>query len=187
MASRALMARFRTAFSTWLGSTSVFHNPPAITVSTWIFSPRVRRSMSLMSRITRPRSTELGSSAWRRAKASSWPVRREPRATAPMAFCSRSRRRGSACTSAPGHRQIEIGADDLQQVVEVVRHAAGEMADRFHLLGLAHHGLGAQPGGDVQHPDQEAAGGDGGLVDVQFAVGPDDMLGIGAGLFGPAG
>ena len=32
----------------------------------------------------------------------------------------------------------EIGgrADDRQQVVEIVRHAAGELADRFHFLGL---------------------------------------------------
>ena len=77
------------------------------------------------------------------------------------------------------HRKVEIGADDLQQVVEVVRHPAGQVADGFHLLGLAHHAFGAQAGGDVHHTDQEAAGGDGRLVDIQFAIGPGDMLGVG--------
>lgn len=59
-----------------------------------------------------------------------------------MAFCSRSRRRGFGLQHAgAGHRQVQIGADDLQQVVEIVRHSARQMADRFHFLGLAHDGL----------------------------------------------
>ena len=35
-----------------------------------------------------------------------------------------------------GGQQLQVAGDDLQQVVEVVRHAAGEFADRFHLLRL---------------------------------------------------
>ena len=34
-------------------------------------------------------------------------------------------------------QQLQIAADDLQQIVEIVRDAAGEFADRFHLLRLA--------------------------------------------------
>jgi hypothetical protein len=30
--------------------------------------------------------------------------------------------------------QLHVGADDVQDVVEVVRHAAGQLADRFQLL-----------------------------------------------------
>ena len=70
MASRALMHRLSTAFSTCAVSTSVFHKPPEITVSTSISSPRVRRSMSSMPAMKRPILTTLGSSAWRRPNAS---------------------------------------------------------------------------------------------------------------------
>ncbi len=34
-------------------------------------------------------------------------------------------------------QQLGVGEDDGQQVVEVVRDAAGQLADRLHLLGLA--------------------------------------------------
>ena len=39
--------------------------------------------------------------------------------------------------------QLQVAADDLQQVVEVVRHAAGQFADRFHLLRLLQRRLSA--------------------------------------------
>ena len=35
-----------------------------------------------------------------------------------------------------GQKQIGITDDRLQDVVEIMRHAAGELADRLHLLGL---------------------------------------------------
>ena len=35
-----------------------------------------------------------------------------------------------------GEQQVAVADDGLQHVVEVVRHAAGELADRVHLLGL---------------------------------------------------
>ena len=77
------------AFSTWLGSTSVFHKPARDHRFHFDLLAQGPAQQSVMSRMTRPRLTERGSSAWRRAKASSWPVRREPRDTAPIAFCSR--------------------------------------------------------------------------------------------------
>ena len=45
-------------------------------------------------------------------------------------------------------KQLQIAADDLQDVVEVVRDAAGELADRLHLLRLAQLRLGLGAFGD---------------------------------------
>ena len=50
--------------------------------------------------------------------------------------------------------QLQVAADDLQQVVEVVRHAAGQLADGLHFLGLLQRGLGAPHG---LHPGQVGA------------------------------
>ncbi len=69
-----------------------------------------------------------------------------------------------------GDGQIEIGVDDLQQVVEVVRHAAGKMAHGLHLLRLAHASLRTHALGHVGGGDQEAFAGDVGLVDVERAI-----------------
>ena len=44
--------------------------------------------------------------------------------------------------------QLQVAADDLQDVVEVVRHAAGELADGLHLLRLAQLRLGLRAFGD---------------------------------------
>ena len=58
-------------------------------------------------------------------------------------------------TAAPLLRQVAAaqevgrGADDGQQIVEIVRDAAGQLADRFHLLRLAQRFLGLAPLGDV--------------------------------------
>ena len=79
-----------------------------------------------------------------------------------MAFFSRGSARASL-----GHRraeQLEVAADHLQQVVEVVGDAAGELADRLHPLGFAQPLLGADPVGDVAHrADQPVAGAVAGL------------------------
>ena len=47
-------------------------------------------------------------------------------------------------------QQLEIAEHRGQQVVEVVRHAAGELADRFQLLQLAQLVLGAGALGDLR-------------------------------------
>ena len=113
-----------------------------------------------------------GSSACRRANASNCAVRRDPRSTAASAFLSRAEslriRRGIAAG------EIEIGADDLQEIVEIVRHAARQMPDRLHLLRLAQRLFGAHARGDVGDRDQEAVIRNGGGIDVEIAVGDDD-------------
>ena len=49
----------------------------------------------------------------------------------------------------PRLQQLEIADDRGQQIVEVVRDAAGQMADGLHLLGLAQLLLHRFPGGQV--------------------------------------
>ncbi len=46
-------------------------------------------------------------------------------------------------------QEIGRGADDGQKIVEIMRHAAGELPDRFHLLRLAQRFLAAAAFGDV--------------------------------------
>ncbi len=58
IASRALTARFSTAFSSWFGSAKIRQMPPASTVSIATASPSVRRISSDM-----PPTSRLGSSA----------------------------------------------------------------------------------------------------------------------------
>ena len=65
-------------------------------------------------------------------------------------------------TAAPVLAEIaaaqEVGrrADDGEKVVEIVRDAAGQLADRIHLLGLAKRLLGLPPLGDVDGLGQDA-------------------------------
>ena len=86
MASRALIARLRMAFSISLGSALVDHNDDAKTEDIWIGSPSVRRSSSAMLRTRSFRLTTVGSSWRRRAKVSSRAVNRAPMSAA---FCAR--------------------------------------------------------------------------------------------------
>ena len=55
-----------------------------------------------------------------------------------------------------GH-QIQIGADDLQQIVEIVGNAAGELANGLHLLRLAERHLGLYTLGYIQAGHQKTA------------------------------
>jgi hypothetical protein len=57
---------------------------------------------------------------------------------------------------APGH--VRVPRDHGQEVVEVVRDAAGELADRLHLLGLPQPLLELAPLGDVAQHEQVPAG-----------------------------
>ena len=54
-------------------------------------------------------------------------------------------------------QQIEVADDDAEHVVEVVRHAAGEVADRLHLLRLRELALDQPAFGDVLHGAGDAA------------------------------
>ena len=53
--------------------------------------------------------------------------------------------------------EVEVRLDDLKDVVEVVRHAAGELAGRLHLLALPQRHLVAQLLGDVDAANDRTA------------------------------
>ena len=82
MASRALTARFRMALSSWPGSAWTRHESrPGSTVTSMV-SPRVRRRRPVMPPARTPASIVRGRRAWRREKASSFPVRSAPNSAA---------------------------------------------------------------------------------------------------------
>ena len=87
-----------------------------------------------MAPITSLMSARSGCSGWRRAKASSRRVRSAPRSADSSASRTSSSVTGSSGADLAQH--VEIADDDRQQVVEVVRQTAGELADRLHLLRL---------------------------------------------------
>ena len=134
MASRALMARLSTAFSTSLGSARVGHSRGASSVPSAIVSPSVRRSSSAMPSTCSLRSSTTGSSRLRRANVSSRLVSRAPISAALLARASRSLLLGIGELHL---QQLVVAGDDGEQVVEVVGDAAGELPDRLHALRLA--------------------------------------------------
>ena len=77
--------------------------------------------------------TVLGFIGWRREKVSSWRVSASPRAAA--ARSPRAARTFFGLLKRAQHG-LGVAVDDHQQVVEIVRDAAGELAERFHLLRL---------------------------------------------------
>ena len=80
------------------------------------------------------RSSTRGCSTCRRLNASSWPVSAAARAAA---FLISSAWRRSWLVLEAVDQELAVAGDRGQEVVEVVRDAAGEAADRLHLLRLA--------------------------------------------------
>ena len=85
MASRALMHRFRSAFSSWPGSISAGHRPAAPTTSREISGPIVRRISSSIPPMSAFTLVGLGVRVWRREKASRRWVSAAARLAAPCA------------------------------------------------------------------------------------------------------
>ena len=87
------------------------------------------RTASMRSR----RSTTTGINCWRREKASNCRVSFSPRPAA-------ARIASTACTSfgsvSRRLQDLRVAGHDHQQIVEVVGDAAGELAERLHLLRL---------------------------------------------------
>ena len=83
-----------------------------------------------------------------RLNMSNWRVRLAARSAA-MAICRTDSAepcgRGPACAQ----QQAGMALDDGQDVVEIVGHAGGQLADRLHLLGLAQLGFEVEALGDV--------------------------------------
>ena len=111
----------------------------APTISSEMSSPSARFRKSASPFSSRLTSSALGLSGCCRENASSRLVSMAAR-WAPASHC---RCGGPACTFAPSVqdfnlllRVLEIADDDGQEIVEVMSHPAGEMADRFEPLRL---------------------------------------------------
>ena len=142
------------AFSSWPGSILAFHGSSVISSSMEMRSPSECRSRSARSVTRRATLVGCGASGWRRAKASSCWVRRAPRRPPRRGLQARQHRRIGV------HRtlhQVEVRLDDLEDVVEVVRHAAGKLTGRLHLLALPQRHLVAQLLGDIDEANDRTA------------------------------
>ena len=139
IASRALMQRFSSAFSSCGGSTSAGHSPVAPTTSMATEGPTVRRMRSSMPETSVLTSVARGSSVCRREKASRRCVSAAARRAAPGRGDHVAVELGDPALRDAQGQQLEAAGYAGEQVVEVVRQAAGELAHRFHLLRLAHH------------------------------------------------
>ena len=134
MASRAFTARLRMASSSSLGSTRTAHGSPG--TSTLIsMSPRSeRRSMSLRSGSSLARSMTVGVSVCRRENVSSWRVET-------LAALRRGgdhvEETGLVVLAQAAAQALDAAVDDHQQIVEVMRDPAGQLADRLQPLRLA--------------------------------------------------
>ena len=132
MASRALTARFTITCSNCEISAFTGQRSRPCMTSSATFSPISRRSSMVRSLETSPRSSTCGRSVCRREKASSCRTRLAAR----LAFClicMMSWNDGSVGLWALSRKSVAIMMAD-EHVVEVVRDAAGELADRLHLL-----------------------------------------------------
>ena len=146
MASRALMARLRIAFSSWLASQTPWPARGSRRVSIRhraadrVAKQALHRLDDLVDRDRRhadpldPRESEqlagqLGAAAGRFERGLGDPL--EPRLLDP---------RGD---------QLQPAHDRGEQIVEIVGDAAGELAHRLHLLGLAERLLGLEPLADL--------------------------------------
>ena len=137
IASRALTARFMMTCSIWPGSACTgarlgSRGGARVDMS----SPIRRRSIGPVLATTSFRSSTCGCSTCWRLNASSWRVS-AGRASAARWISSRRRCSVGIVRGQLVEQQLGVAVDDREQVVEVVRDAAGQPADRFHLLRLA--------------------------------------------------
>ncbi len=92
-------------------------------------------SICRMPSVRSRRSTTIGLRLCRRAKVSNWRVRVSPRFAAVRIASSAWMIRGSVGLQ-PAPQDLLVAADDHQQIVEVVRDAAGQLPERLQLLRL---------------------------------------------------
>ena len=151
----ALTDRLSTTCSICERSASTAGSPGAASIAISMSSPISRRSIGSSAAATSPRSSGRGSSTCWRENASSWRVSWVARSAARSTSRSSLRARAGAD---PPPRDLAVAADHGQQVVEVVRDTARELADRLHLLRLPELVLEPAALGDVAQHEQVAAG-----------------------------
>ena len=147
MASRALTARFIMTWSICPASARTAQRFGLATITRSMSSPIMRVSIFRFSVATSFRLTMRGASICLRLKARSWRVSDEARSAALAISCAGPRRCGSAPEAF--EQELRVAGDHHQQVVEVMRNAAGQAAHRFHLLRLAQLLLERAPFGNV--------------------------------------
>ena len=127
------------AFSSWFSSHSAWSGVLASSVRIAMAEPIV--CLRMWRRLSITWLTETGAIRirWIREKASSWVVSLAPRRLESSAASASRFRRGSSTLAG---EDLQPADHRRQQVVEVVSDAAGEPADRLHLLGLAKRLLG---------------------------------------------
>ena len=168
MASRALTQRFIRTCSSWPRSTETGPTVASGVNSRAMPSPMMRRSMRRWSRTTPLTSSRVRLSTCCRLNTSSWRVSWAAR-SAPC--CTRSR-------LGPGRMvgrqlllgEVQVAQHRLQDVVEVVGDAPGQLAHRLQLLGLAQLVLQFPARGDV--PPHADDGLDAALAVGDRRVGP---------------
>src|SRR6516165_2063566 len=131
IASRALVARLVIAASSWAGSAIMGETSDDRFSAISIFSPSVRLNSRMIPDTSWFTSTRWGRSGCCLAKASSRRVSAAERGIEHTARQFVSLR----VVDFKVTKQIGIADDNAQQVVEIVRHPAGETADGIHFLG----------------------------------------------------
>ena len=155
IASRALTARLTSICSTDAGSTVTGRRSGASAVTSSTSSLISRRSSFSSCCTSVLMSTTCGCSICRRLNASSCRV--SAAARSPGRLNLQQIRAQRILLRDLVEHQVAVAENRGQQVVEVVRDAAGELADRLHLLRLAQLLFEPAPLGDVARVDDDAA------------------------------
>ena len=154
MASRALTARFTSTCSSWLGSASTGGRPSSTDTLRVTSSPSVRSSSDVMSSSTSRRSSTRLCTTSRRLNTSSWFVSLDGALGGARHLLGVRAQR--AVGGQPVDDEAGVAADDREEVVEVVRDAAGELAHALEALGLAQLSLEALALGHVAAVQHDA-------------------------------
>ena len=101
--------------------------------------PARRRSIGTSASQRATASMVSGCSVWCRLSVSSWLVMTA--AWLPASWMASTGSRSDAVRAEPVQQDLAVAQDHRQQVVEVVRHPAGQRRDRFEPLRLRRAGL----------------------------------------------
>ena len=137
IASRALMQRFSKAFSNWFGSTSVVQRSGAVVMVTLDF-----RTQSIVDEVRHASDKPVYVRCFRIQRLSSGKGQQTVRKRGGSiggALCRRDIAFDVLITALryPDLKKFERTRNACQQVVEIVRKAAGKLPHCFHFLGLS--------------------------------------------------
>ena len=153
MASRALTTRLMMALPSCASSACTVHRSGSRSTFRLMPSPTSRRSICASSPITSLSASTLGCMVCLRLKARSW-LTSDGGAQRVLMDLVDFLERGIARLMAH-QKEFAIADDDGEKIVEVVRHAAGELAHGLHLLRLGEFGLQRLLFGDVHQIEHD--------------------------------